>query len=114
MKKSGTGNRFSKETRNEWLYWYECMICGKNQQDVLHHILCKSSHLYIDGNHNESVLNSCPIHNFVCHIGNEANLYKPETIMLLLKKTREALKGMGYIPNEKDRKFLSVYSHLYG
>lgn len=113
MKNTGLKNRFSQEVRNQWLYWYSCMICGKNQQDVLHHIISPSSHLYVDGEHNESVFNSCPIHNFVCHIGNEAFLYKDETIRMLLWKTADALKEMDYTPNKKDLMFLRLYGAVY-
>lgn len=113
MKKTGLKNRFSQAVRNVWQYWYDCMICGKNSIDVLHHILSPSSRFYIAGKHNESVLNSCPIHNQVCHIGNEAHLYSDDTIKLLLKKTYMALVHLEYEFNDLDREFLKVYADLY-
>ncbi len=113
MKKTGLKNRFSTKTRNEWLDWYSCMICGRNKQDVLHHIVSPSSRHYIAGEHNVSVFNSCPIHNYKCHIGNEGWLYNEKNITTLLKKTAEALESLGYIVNENDRDFLRVYAFLY-
>jgi len=132
MKRSGLRNRFSQETRSIWeLDWHECMVCGLNQWNVLHHIISPSSRYYIDGKHNESAYNSCPIHNYKhpsadilkqrgysgqgvdldCHIGNDAYLHShiPE----LLKKTAYALDRMWYASDENDREFLKVYAHLY-
>lgn len=85
-----------------------------NQQDVLHHIVSPSSHLYIDGDHNTSVFNSCPIHNQKCHIGNEAYLYADETIKKLLNDVARALLfDLDYVPNQKDLLFINTYAHLY-
>jgi len=115
MKKSELKNRFSNETRHEWLYWYECIVCGKNQQDVLHHIISPSVKHYVAGKHNQSVLNSCPIHNQVCHIGNESWLGKDENIAYLLKRTYEALRyDLGYQLKPIDEEFFKIYSKVYG
>jgi len=113
MKQSGLRNRFSNETRHVWLYWYSCMICGRNQQDVLHHIMSPSTRHYIDGKHNESVFNSCPIHNFGCHIGNEAYLNSDGGTINLLGKTLEALVEMDYTLKQIDIDFINTYHSLY-
>jgi hypothetical protein len=133
MKQSGLSNRFSEETRHVWEYWYACLLCGMNQQDALHHIVSPSSRHYVEGKHNESVFNSCPIHNQThpsastmarqgiegygvtksCHIGNEAYLYSDEGIGTLLNATAEALKSLSYLPNANDRVFLRLYAKLY-
>lgn len=89
------------------------MICGRNQIDTLHHIVSPSSRFYVDGEHNASVFNSCPIHNFVCHIGNEAYLYSEDGIRTLLRSTREALEAMGYALKPIDKEFLRIYADLY-
>ena len=111
MKKSGLKNRFSEETRNEWLYWYDCMVCGKNQWSALHHIISPSCFCFVKGKHNESVLNSCPVHNFKCHIGNEA--YLNNNVSMFLEKTKLALEDMGYELKEIDRDFLKIYKEIY-
>lgn len=111
MKKTGLSNRFSNETRHVWLYHYSCMICGMNQIDALHHIISPSIRQYVRGEHNESVYNSCPIHNAKCHIGKEA--YLGEHVRELLKKTKDALTEMEYTPNEVDKQFLQVYARMY-
>jgi len=131
MKRSGLSNRFSLETRNIWLDWYECNVCGFNQQDVLHHIVSPSISAYVAGKHNESVYNSCPIHNYThpnarqlkeqnysgfgvdrsCHIGNEA--YLGENAGLLLRKTESALLLLGYKDKPEDIEFKQVYCELY-
>lgn len=108
---SGLKNRFPQEVRAEWTFWYECMICGKNQWGVLHHIISPSIHGYKDGKHNESVLNSCPIHNFGCHIDNEAWLGR--NVSYLLKKTLNALLSEGYELKPIDREFMRVYNKFY-
>lgn len=67
---------------------------------------------YVDGKHNESVFNSCPIHNFGCHIGNEAWL--GHNVSTLLNKVAEALLfDIGYEPQAIDLLFLRTYQHLY-
>lgn len=122
---AGLRNRFSKETRQVWeLDWFACMVCGMNQWDAVHHIISPSSREYINGKHNESILNSCPIHNYRhpnaeqygikkdCHINNEVwlNSHIPE----LLEKTRTALSDLGYELKPIDLEFIEIYSHLYG
>ncbi len=113
MKNSGLKNRFSQETRMAWLYWYSCMVCNENQQDVLHHIVSPSSRHYVDGEHNKSVFNSCPIHNMKCHIGKESWLYNEKNITFLLNKTASALESLDYQANKNDLVFLRIYSYLY-
>ncbi len=113
MKNTGLQNRFSPKTRAIWIYWYSCLVCGMNGIDALHHIVSPSSHLHKNGDFNNSVYNSCPIHNMKCHIGNETLLYKDETIKMLLKKTRDALHWEGHVPDKNDLVFLKEYAHLY-
>ena len=114
MKNSGLKNRFSQKTRYVWLYYYSCMICGENRIDALHHIISPSCRHYVKGKHNESVLNSCPIHNFSCHLDNEAYLFKDETISYLLNKVYVAVEELGYCLDENDKQFLEIYKKLYG
>jgi hypothetical protein len=96
-----------------------------NLWDALHHIISPSFYLYIDGKHNESILNSAPIHNFKhpdavgeienCHIGNEAWLYKEENISMLLKLVYQTLtENYGYQIKPLDIDFLTKYYYLYG
>jgi len=133
MKHSGLKNRFSPEVRGEWIFWYSCMLCGLNKFDALHHIISSSSRHWKEGKHNESIYNSCPIHNELhpsaqhlktlgrsgygitkrCHIGNDDYLQKDMVISALITKVKKALDDAGYIPNENDRQFLFVYRHLY-
>lgn len=111
---AGLRNRFAEADRYVWLYHYSCMVCNMNQQDVLHHIVSPSSHLYKDGDHNTSIFNSCPIHNQKCHIGNEAFLYRDDTIKMLLNKVARALLfQLDYVPNAKDILFVKTYQSLY-
>jgi hypothetical protein len=92
--------------------------------DVLHHIISPSFFGYIDGKHNESVLNSCPIHNYKhpdsvaeippCHIGNEAYLFKEETVKMLLKLVLHIQTNIfGHQLKPIDREFMSVYKKYY-
>lgn len=112
MKKSGLKNRFPDWVRNVWQFdWFSCMVCHKNQWSALHHIISPSSRHYKAGEHNTSILNSCPIHNFGCHIDNEAWLNK--NVPLLLQRTKDALDQLGYEWNENDKKFARIYRHLY-
>ena len=116
----GLQNRFPEDLKYEWHFWHDCMFCGKNGWDALHHIISPPCHEYIAGGHNKSILNSCPIHNFRsddkavqnCHIGNENELHKQ--IPRLLEKTLYALiYDQNYTLKNIDKKFLSVYSEIY-
>ena len=135
MKKTGLQYRFSLSVRNVWLYWHECLVCGFNRPDALHHIISPSSKFHKDGKHNESVFNSCPVHNYThpnskdpsiakkywgfgitkpCHVGNETWLYADTNLKHLLNRVAEILLDeMKYIPNENDLAFFKVYGHLY-
>lgn len=95
----------------EWIYWHSCLICGKNKWDALHHVVSPSIQGYKEGKHNESILNSCPIHNFGCHIGNEAHLSK--FVGTILQNVLNTLDEMGYALGENDKEFLKVYGDLY-
>ena len=116
----GLQNRFPEDLKYEWQFWFSCMLCGKNGWDALHHIINPTNSEYIAGDHNRSILNSCPIHNFKsddeatqnCHIGNESELHKQ--IPQLLNKTLHALiYEQNYTLKEVDQKFLSIYLKHY-
>lgn len=132
MKKTGLKNRFPKWVHFFWqMDWYDCMVCDKNMWNALHHIISSSIEGYKDGKHNESILNSCPIHNYkhphaehlknsgysgggidlCCHIGNEAWLGK--NVPFLLKKTKKALEDLGYKLKPIDHEFIKIYKEFY-
>lgn len=126
-------NRFPDSVRALWFDWHSCNVCFLNQFDVLHHIISPSVRHYVQGSHNMSALNSCPIHNYThpssremiangrygmgitkpCHIGNEPYLHHDEIIPVLLGRTLDAVLEMGYFLKEIDRRFLDCYAHLY-
>lgn len=107
----GLQNRFPKGTREKWLWWYECLECGQNTWDALHHIISPTSEYYVKGNHNRSVLNSCPICNNKCHIGHEDKLHAE--IPELLGKSKRALESLHYQLKPIDKEFMRIYSHVY-
>ena len=85
-----------------------------NGWDALHHAISPSTRHYKDGKHNESVLNSCPIHNDKCHIGKESYLLEDEKLKQILEMIFYALvEHQGYALQENDIEFLTVYQHLY-
>lgn len=105
-------NRFPENLKYEWQFWYSCMVCGQNSFDALHHTISPPCRVYIKGEHNKSILNSCPICNFKCHIGNESYLHK--IIPSLLVKVKNALlDDLGYKLKPVDKDFLEVYKNLY-
>lgn len=104
-------HRFSKDVKQVWQGWHECMRCGKNGWDALHHIISPTDQVYIPGSHNSSVLNSCPIHNAKCHLWEEGSLGKD--IPKLLQKTIEGVQFQRYTLKAKDQKFLDKYEHVY-
>lgn len=104
-------NRFSEEVKNYWIFWYTCLICGQNHFSEIHHIISPSSMDYIKGEHNKSILNSCPI-GTDCHI--HCNLHSFAKQKELLLKVKNILDQNNYKYNETDKKFLEVYKKYYG
>jgi hypothetical protein len=107
-------NRFPQSVREQWTFWNDCMVCGKNNWDTLHHIISPTVRGYKSGKHNKSVLNSCPIHNEGCHLYNEAYLHDPENITMLLRKVlRIVVVNHGIKLKPIDREFIYIYRDLY-
>jgi len=87
---------------------------------VLHHIISPTVRYYKKGDHNRSVLNSAPLHNYgrdigdeSCHIGRDGWLHKGDQLAMLLAKTMRALQEMDYEFDDRDAEFLKVYGHVY-
>jgi hypothetical protein len=89
-------NNFSDETREIFVWTYECWVCGMNRQDAAHHILGRIS---------ASPLNFAPVHNTRCHIGN-GNLSTFVMQNQLLKKTFDFLQRRKYLLTAEDKKFI--------
>lgn len=114
MRNRGQQNRFNREEKKIWMGWDECLRCGENRWDALHHIITPTDfNIYSSGKHNTSMLNSCPIHNYPCHIGEDSKLH--DMIGELLVKSKHALtEWQDYELTELDYEFLDNYGHLYG
>ena len=108
MKNNGLQNRFAKGDTLVWMFWYQCMWCGENRWDCLHHIISSSSRDHQHGTFNESILNSSPMHNEKCHINN-GELHHREVEIKLLEKTMTALAYDDYILTNLDREFITAY-----
>ena len=109
----GLRNRFDEtELNSAWAFHYTCMWCGKNNADCFHHIMSPSSQRFKYGEFNNSILNSCPLNNFECHIGN-GELHNPENEKKLLWKTLIALLASGYKLKNIDYEFLRNYKKIY-
>ena len=114
MKNTGLKNRFPDSVKQAWMFWYSCLVCGKNNWDALHHIISPTVRFYKHGSFNRSTLNSCPIHNHGCHLYNEARLHDDKYIKWLLKEAYLILVNrLDYELKPVDKKFLSVYNKLY-
>lgn len=96
-------NDFPKSVYRLFTFNYECWWCGKNHWNCLHHILGRVSN---------SPLNSAPLNNFNCHIGN-GQLSHHEIIEKLLHHTLQYLLQSGYRLTEKDRKFIKENEKYY-
>ena len=103
-------NPFSDKIRELFRWQYECWVCGKNQQDALHHIMGRGNK---DSKVNTSPLNAAPIHNFSCHIENSGPLATDAMKGKLLRKTRQYLNDMDYELTELDREFIKKYKKIY-
>ncbi len=101
-------NRFPVEVVNFWIGWpFDLWELGNREADALHHIISPSSNRYVDGHHNESIFNSCPINNFKNHIGQAMHYKEKEDI--LLERVMTVLVDHDYVPNKNDLMFLKVY-----
>lgn len=106
-------NRFDKdELQTAWAFWHRCMWCGRAGSDAFHHTKSPGSLVYVKGSFNNSMLNSYPIHNFKCHIGNP-ELHKLENEKTMLRQVIKALLFNGYELNEKDVCFYREYRDHY-
>ncbi len=113
MRRSGLQNRFDREELNAtWTFFHRCLWCDKSGFDSFHHIKSPSSQDYRNGEFNESMLNSCPIHNFGCHLYN-GQLHHLSVEKRLLRKVADALVKEGYKLKQKDNDFLNVYAMNY-
>jgi hypothetical protein len=74
--------------------------------------MSSSSPRFVEGDFNDSILNSCPINNWKCHLDNSA-LHFPENEKILLRKTIKILLKGGYELKEKDLQFYKAYRNLY-
>jgi len=98
-----TKNDFTTDSRELFLWNYECWECGQNHWDVLHHILGRSSN---------SPLNAAPLNNFECHIGN-GKLSHASKRSYYLQKTLEYLKKNNYKFTKKDKEFIEKNKKFY-
>lgn len=96
-------NNFSEETKELFVWNYECWWCKKSHANCNHHILGRVS---------TSPLNLAPLNNFECHIGN-GKLNTFEIQSMLLKKTLSYLKNNGYNLTKEDKKFMKKYERYY-
>jgi|SRR3989304_61987 len=96
-------NSFSPETRELFIWKYDCDWCQLNSWDAGHHILGRIS---------ASPLNFCTLHNQKCHIGN-GKLATFEVQKKLLAKTYEYLKKSGYVLTNEDQSFVLKNKKYY-
>ena len=108
MKNSGLQNRFPENIKYLWMFWYKCFWCGENNWDCLHHIISPSSYGFKRGKHNLSAINSCPIHNFGCHLDN-GKLHNNKYEVKLLNKVIQYLISVNYKFNSTDKEFFKQY-----
>jgi hypothetical protein len=105
---AGLNHRFNKDDTFEWLFWQRCLWCGENRWDALHHVISPSSYGYQQLDCNESILNSCPIHNRACHLDN-SQLHKRDNEVELLEKIILILSNNDYKLKEIDKNFIKAY-----
>lgn len=102
---------FKKEDRYVWEDHHACYVCHKNTATDLHHIISSSDLFHVPGKFNGSILNSAPLCNYPCHVGNDAMLAKRVTEFL--NRTKNWIDSTDYELTDRDRKFLQVYNDLY-
>lgn len=96
-------NPFSDDTRNLFIWKYDCDVCGKNGWNALHHVL---------GRESNSPLNASTVHNQVCHIGN-GSLSTFDVRKKLLKKTLKFLIDNNYNLTAEDVEFINKNMKYY-
>jgi len=104
-------DRFPDKVKQYWIGWYECIECGRNHANCLHHIISSSSQDYVKGKHNESILNACMLNNEECHLYKPLHSFAKQKYFLL--KVKSILDQRGYKYEEIDYQFMIVYSKYY-
>jgi uncharacterized protein YlaI len=89
-------NSFTEDTRLLWIWAYECIWCGRNQNLELHHILKRISN---------SPLNSALICR-KCH--DRGDIHDLKNRIFLLKTTYKFLEIQNYQLTDKDREFMVI------
>jgi len=103
-------NDFTQKTRDLFDFGGYVMDWedGRNDADCLHHILGRVSN---------SPYNACPLNNFRTHQPEGRKGLEPLSSQSVrskyLQKTKRYLDDLGYIPNEKDLKFLETNKKYY-
>lgn len=107
---SGLLNEFDRDKLAKWfIFNKKCFYCGEYQNklghgiDAFHHIMKRSSN---------SILNACPIHNEICHLGN-GTIHQFDTRVMLLGRTMFYLINQGYKLTAKDEQFISDNTQYY-
>lgn len=101
-------NRFPPKVFEFWIGHYTCLLCGRNTADQLHHIISPTSHNYIKGKHNISILNSAHLCRD-CHINQPLQNNKMQK--LLLNKTLIITRNYAF--EENDKQFFKIYQEVY-
>ena len=96
-------NNFTDETRELFMFNYECFWCLQNHWDCIHHI---------HGRESISPYNACPLNNFECHIGNGL-LATNEGKRKLSLKVKSYLNNINYQATKDDKLFLKKYKKYY-
>lgn len=103
-------NDFSEKSRNLFIDAKKCWHCGSNRVDCLHHIQGRGN----KGDDIESSpLNAAPLCNQKCHLPFHGKHRTEEGIKILINKTYDYLKEIGYSLSEKDSKFIERYIKHY-
>ena len=102
-------NEFDRDELQKWFGEVNCFWCRKWHADCFHHIMGRGR----SDNHNDSILNACPINNFDCHINIHSILKKEENQKMLLQKTLQHLLDNGYKFNDNDKMFLYENRDFY-
>lgn len=94
-------NPFPQDVRLEYLYRYDCDLCGSNQMLELHHITGRDSN---------SILNA----SLLCHKCHETMNHSREEEKRLYEANRCHIERIGRQLTEYDMQFLADNPHLNG
>ncbi|KKM87399.1 hypothetical protein LCGC14_1269280 [marine sediment metagenome] len=94
--------------------WYECLGCGQNHADALHHNFGRGGTNKRYRKAFGSILNSVPLNNELCHLPSHSKIKRDEYFLeQVFRIVQKAVRKGEYRMVERDEEFYEIHSETY-